>query len=92
MYQMRFIDGTPVPKDYSDSVSNLVSGACKALDLHTEDELEAYAEVLKLQGALEEAKTELEDINECNDLEDRLEISLRIAKLEKQLAYAQSKI
>ena len=41
MFEVKFIDGTPVPDDYLTSVSRLVRNAALAIDLFGEDELEA---------------------------------------------------
>ena len=41
MVEVKFIDGTPVPDDYLTSVSRLVRVAALAIDLFSEDELEA---------------------------------------------------
>ncbi len=43
MFQMKFLDGTPVDKDYADRIAKLVNSAATA-ELHTPvDELEEFA-------------------------------------------------
>ena len=48
---------------------------------------EAYAEEIKRrQDALEDLKCEQEELEECGDLEDRLEIAQKVAEAESALA------
>lgn len=41
-----------------------------------------------LEDLLEDARLTLDELNECGDLEDRLEAAETVARLEKQLAQA----
>ena len=43
MYKQKFLDGTPVDADYAAKIAVLVSGACDATDLVSEDDLEEFA-------------------------------------------------
>lgn len=43
MFNMKFMDGTPVPQDYRDKISKLVEAAARASEEIGEDELERYA-------------------------------------------------
>lgn len=43
------------------------------------------ATIETLESELEDAQCELEELNECGDLEDRLEASMRVADLEAKL-------
>ena len=45
MVELKFIDGTPVPDDYLQSISLLVRDAALAIDMFGEDELEAASRV-----------------------------------------------
>lgn len=42
MFQMRFMDGTPVPDEYAQKVSSLVSSAATVIESVGEDGLEEY--------------------------------------------------
>lgn len=41
--RMKFMDGTPVDAGYAQAISKLVSGATKASEMFSEDELEEFA-------------------------------------------------
>jgi hypothetical protein len=43
MFNMKFMDGTPVPVHYAERVAKLVSGACEAVEQIGEDGLERHA-------------------------------------------------
>ena len=45
MVELKFMDGTPVPDDYLQSISLLVRDAALAIDMFGEDELEAASRV-----------------------------------------------
>ena len=52
MFNMKFLDGTPVDKNYAAKIGALVAGACNATDHCTEDELEEFAEVQRRAATL----------------------------------------
>jgi hypothetical protein len=43
MFTLKFIDGTPVPKSYTEELNKMISDACIAEELFELDELELYA-------------------------------------------------
>ena len=49
MYKQKFLDGTPVDADYAAKIAVLVSGACDATDLVSEDDLEEFAATSRRQ-------------------------------------------
>ena len=53
MFQMKFLDGTPVDKDYADRIAKLVNSAATA-ELHTSvDELEEFANQQREKSGLQ---------------------------------------
>ncbi len=44
MFKLKFLDGSPVDKEYANTVASMVSGAAAATEIVSEDDLEAYAE------------------------------------------------
>jgi hypothetical protein len=43
MYRVKFLDGSPVDAAYANAVATLISGAARATELCSEDELEQFA-------------------------------------------------
>lgn len=43
MFNMKYLDGTPVEQEYAQAISAMVSGAAAATEIVSEDELEEYA-------------------------------------------------
>ena len=41
--------------------------------------------LLELAGELEEARVDLEEANECGDLDERLQMALKVSELEELL-------
>lgn len=52
MVELKFIDGTPVPDDYLQSISLLVRDAALAIDMFGEDELEAASRVTAREASV----------------------------------------
>jgi hypothetical protein len=52
MVELKFIDGTPVPDDYLQSISLLVRDAALAIDMFGEDELETASRVTAQEASV----------------------------------------
>lgn len=52
MVEVKFIDGTPVPDDYLQSISLLVRDAALAIDMFGEDELESASRVTAQEASV----------------------------------------
>ena len=49
MFNIKFMDGTPVPQDYQTKISNLARAAAEAAEIFGEDEMERYAALEKVE-------------------------------------------
>lgn len=47
MHKLKYLDGTPVEKEYAEAIGTLVAGAAAATEIVSEDDLEEYAARMK---------------------------------------------